>query len=221
MDRRQYLKTIGITAVSAGVVADACKTETKKNDTTAANAESQSTVDRMPEEKAAEDAIKNEPKFFSPEEFSTITILADIIIPKDDVSGSASDAKVADFIEFMVKDETELQTPLRGGLRWLDIHCLNAYQKAFKDCSAQQQIEVVDQIAYPAKAKPEMRYGVSFFNLMRNLTATGFYSTAIGWKDIDYQGNKPNQWNGVPEDVQKQYNVAYTEKELKECVSFS
>jgi gluconate 2-dehydrogenase gamma chain len=221
MDRRQYLKTIGITAVSAGVVADACKTETKKTDTAAATAESQSTIDRMPEEKASDDAIKNEPKFFSPEEFSTIAILADIIIPKDEVSGSAGDAKVTDFIEFMVKDEPELQTPLRGGLRWLDIHCLNAYQKAFKDCSAQQQIEVVDQIAYPAKAKPEMRYGVSFFNLMRNLTATGFYSTAIGWKDIDYKGNTPNKWNGVPEDVQKQYNVAYTEKELKECVSFS
>jgi gluconate 2-dehydrogenase gamma chain len=221
MDRRQYLKTIGITAVSAGVIADACKTETKKTDTTIANAESESTINRMPEEKTSDDAIKNQPKFFMPEEFSTISILADIIIPKDDVSGSASDAKVADFIEFIVKDDPELQTPLRGGLRWLDIHCLNAYQKAFKDCSAQQQIEVVDQIAYPAKAKPEMTYGVSFFNLMRNLTATGFYSTEMGWKDIGYVGNRPNQWNGVPDDVLKQYNIAYTEKELKECVSFS
>jgi hypothetical protein len=221
MDRREYLKTIGITAVSAGIIADACKTETKKTDATAASTESQSTINRTPEEKAADDAIKNEPKFFTPEEFSTITILADIIIPKDDVSGSASDAQVADFIEFIVKDDTDLQTPLRGGLRWLDIHCLNTYQKAFKDCSPEQQIEVVDQIAYPAKAKPEMSYGVSFFNLMRNLTATGFYSTQMGWKDIGYVGNAPNQWNGVPEDVQKQYNVAYTEKELKECISFS
>ena len=148
-------------------------------------------------------------------------MLADIIIPKDEVSGSASDAKVADFIEYIVKDEPDFQTPLRGGLRWLDIHCLNTYQKAFKDCSAQQQIEVVDQIAYPAKAKPEMAFGVSFFNLMRNLTATGFYSTQIGWNDIGYVGNSPNQWNGVPDDVLKQYNLAYSEKELKECISFS
>ena len=65
-----------------------------------------------------------------------------------------------------------------------------------------------------------MSYGVSFFNLMRNLTATGFYSTQIGWDDMGYVGNRPNQWNGVPEDVQKQYNVAYSEKELKECISF-
>ena len=175
----------------------------------------------MPEEKAHEAEIKNEPKFFTPEEFATITVLADIIIPKDDVSGSASDAKVADFIEYIVKDEPDFQTPLRGGLRWLDIHCLNNYQKAFKDCSAQQQIEVIDQIAYPEKAKPEMAYGVSFFNLMRNLTATGFYSTQIGWDDIGYIGNRPNQWNGVPDDVLKQYNLAYSEKELKECISFS
>lgn len=223
MDRRKYLKTLGVTAVTAGVLVDACKNETKENAASAkpAENESASTINRMAEEKAYEDAIKNEPAFFTAEELSTITILADIIIPKDEVSGNASDAKVADFIAYIVKDEPDYQTPLRGGLRWLDIHCLNTYQKAFKDCSTQQQIEVVDQIAYPEKAKPEMSYGVQFFNLMRNLTATGFYSTQIGWKDIGYVGNTPNQWNGVPDDVQKHYNVAYTEKELKECISFS
>ena len=221
MDRRKYLKTLGVTAVSAGVLADACKTENKGKPLNPVTTESTSTIDRMPEEKAHDEEIKNEPKFFTPDEFATITVLADIIIPKDEVSGSASDAKVADFIEFIVKDEPDFQTPLRGGLRWLDIQCLNNYQKAFKDCSAQQQIEMVDQIAYPAKAKPEMAFGVSFFNLMRNLTATGFYSTQIGWNDIGYVGNKPNQWNGVPDDVLKQYNMAYSEKELKECISFS
>jgi hypothetical protein len=217
MDRRKHLKILGVGAVTTSVLVDACKTD--KKEPLAKLAEP--AIDRMPEEKAHDDAIKNGDKFFTSDEFATITVLADIIIPKDDVSGSASDAKVADFIEFIVKDEPNLQTPLRGGLRWLDVHCLNAYQKAFKDCSAQQQIEVVDQIAYPEKAKPEVNYGVSFFNLMRNLTATGFYSTQIGWDDIGYVGNKPNQWDGVPEDVQKQYGVAYTEKELKECISFS
>ena len=218
MDRRKYLKTLGVTAVTAGVLVDACKTEKKETPATSENANA---VDRMAEEKAYEDTIKNSAKFLTPEEFATITVLADIIIPKDEVSGSASDAKVADFIEFIVKDNPDYQTPLRGGLRWLDLQCLDRYQKAFKDCSADQQIEMVDQIAYPAKAKPEMAAGVSFFNLMRNLTTTGFYSTEMGWKDIGYVGNKPNQWNGVPEEVLKQYNLAYSEKELKECVSFS
>ena len=66
-----------------------------------------------------------------------------------------------------------------------------------------------------------MKQGVAFFSLMRNLTATGFYTTEMGVKDIGYIGNVPNQWNGVPDDVLKQYNLAYTEKELKECVSFT
>jgi len=220
MDRRKYLKTLGVTAVSIGVVADACKTDKKEAEATATT-ENKFGINRMEEEKVYEEKLINAPKFFTPEEFTTITVLADIIIPKDDVSGSASDAKVADFIEFIVKDEPGYQTPLKGGLRWLDMHCLNNYEKAFKDCTPEQQIEVVDQIAYPEKAKPEMSYGVSFFSLMRNLTATGFYSTQIGWADMGYVGNKANQWNGVPEDVQKQYGVAYSEKELKECISYS
>ncbi|HEY2726837.1 MAG TPA: gluconate 2-dehydrogenase subunit 3 family protein, partial [Parafilimonas sp.] len=93
MDRRKYLKTLGITAVSAGIVADACKTEKKENNNNAktATTESDNGVDRMPEEKAHEESVRNEPKFFTPEEFSTVTILADIIIPKDEKSGSASD----------------------------------------------------------------------------------------------------------------------------------
>jgi gluconate 2-dehydrogenase gamma chain len=136
------------------------------------------------------------------------------------VSGSASEAKVPEFIEYIVKDMPQHQTPLRGGLRWLDLQCLKKYEKSFVDCSSSQQIEMVDQIAYPAKAKPEMQQGVVFFNLMRNLTATGFYTSEIGVKDIGYAGSTPNQWNGVPQDVLDQYKVAYTEKELKECISF-
>jgi hypothetical protein len=87
------------------------------------------------------------------------------------------------------------------------------------DCSSQQQIAMVDQIAYPAKAKPEVKQGVAFFGLMRNLVTTGFYTSEIGGKDLGYMGNTPNMWNGVPDDVLKQYGYAYTDKELKECMS--
>ena len=92
------------------------------------------------------------------------------------------------------------------------------FEKPFIDCSKQQQLSLVDQIAYPLKAKPDMKQGVAFFNLMRNLTASGFYTSEIGIKDIGYKGNTPNQWTGVPADVLKQYNLAYTDKELKECI---
>jgi hypothetical protein len=206
--------------VSTGLVLEACETADKKVKTSdVAAKEAEANADRMAEEVAYNKELKAE-TFFTKAELATITVLADIIIPKDEVSGSASDAKVADFIEFIVKDQSEFQTPMRGGLRWLDLQCLGRYEKTFSDCSQQQQIEMVDRIAYPRKAAPDMTQGVNFFSLMRNLTVTGFYTTAIGFKDVGYVGNRVNQWNGVPADVLKQYNVAYSERELKECINY-
>jgi gluconate 2-dehydrogenase gamma chain len=219
MDRRKSIKTLLIGTVSAGALAEACNTEEKKpaQQPAAENAAAAGGINRMKEEAGYEKELQSK-TFFTPEEMTTITILGDIIIPKDEVSGSASDAKVPAFIEFIVKDMPEHQTPLRGGLRWLDVQCLSRWGKAFKDCTQPQQMEMVDDIAWPKKAKPEMAQGVAFFSLMRNLTATGFYTSEIGVKDVGYIGNVPNQYNGVPDDVLKQYNLAYTEKELKECV---
>ncbi len=218
MDRRKSLKALLVGTVSTGVLLDACNTSDKK-----APADKPATtgngINRMKEEAAHEKEITST-TFFTPHEMATITILADIIIPKDDVSGSASDAKVPDFIEFIVKDMPKHQVPMRGGLRWLDMQCLTRFKNSFAECNKQQQIEIVDAIAYPKKAKPEMKQGVAFFNLMRNLTASGFYTSQIGVKDVGYMGNAPNNWNGVPADVLKQYNLAYTDKELKECISF-
>jgi gluconate 2-dehydrogenase gamma chain len=223
MNRRDSLKALVVGGISTTVLLDACKQPAKD---AAADSKGKDTgkiadqPDRMEEEKLADKKVLDMPKFFSVNEMATITILGDIIIPKDAVSGSASDAKVPDFIEFIVNDMPEHQTPMKGGLRWLDMQCLKRFDKAFKDCNHTQQMEMVDEIAWPKKAKPEMHQGVAFFNLIRNLTATGFYTSEIGGKDVGYMGNVPNQWNGVPDDVLKQYNMAYTEKELKECVSF-
>ena len=222
MDRRKSLKLIATGAVAVPAVIAGCTTGDKKA-TEAKTGEPVFNLDRNPDELKYEKELLAKEKFFTPHEMATITILADIIIPKDEVSGSASDAKVPDFIEFIVKDMPSHQVPMRGGLRWLDMQCLKRHEKTFKDCTSQQQIELVDLIAYPEKAKKtkELTQGVAFFSLMRNLTATGFYTSEMGVKDIGYAGNKANQWNGVPDDVLKQYNVAYTEKELKECVSFN
>jgi len=218
MDRRKSIKTLLVGTVSTGVLVEACKNEDKKEvlkDDTA----KVSGLNRMKEEAEYEKEVAAK-KFFTDHELATITLLGDIIIPKDDVSGSASDAKVPEFIAYIVNDMPEHQTPMRGGLRWLDMQCLNRFEKAFTDCSKEQQMQLVDEIAWPKKAKPEMRQGVAFFSLMRNLTATGFYTSQMGVKDVGYIGNSPNQWNGVPADVLKQYNMAYSEKELKECVNF-
>lgn len=217
MDRRKSIKALMIGTVGAGVLVEACTSADKKNIAASVDA---SLDDRMQEEKAYLAKMAKEDKFFNEHEMATITVLGDIIMPKDDVSGSASDAKVPEFIEFIVKDMPSHQTPLRGGLRWLDLHCYKLYEKAFVNLNTAQQITVVDSIAYPEKAAKELAQGVSFFNLMRDLVTTGFYTTEIGIKDLGYVGNAPNQWNGVPDDVLKQYKLAYTEKELKECLSF-
>jgi gluconate 2-dehydrogenase gamma chain len=219
MDRRKSLKILAGTAIASGAALAGCNPGTEKPETTAV-AKPEFTIDRNPDELKHEHNVLEMDKFFTDHEMATITVLADIIIPKDEVSGSASDAKVPDFIEFIVKDMPQHQTPMRGGLRWLDMQCFKQFDKSFVDCSSAQQIEMVDQIAYPEKAQPEMAQGVAFFNLMRNLTATGFYTSEMGVGDIGYAGSKPNQWNGVPQDVLDQYKVSYTEKELKECISF-
>jgi gluconate 2-dehydrogenase gamma chain len=223
MDRRKSIKTLVIGGISIGAIAEACNRHENSPIAPATSDKDAiaSGINRMKEEMAHEKMINDEPAFFTADEMATITLLGDIIIPKDEISGSASDAQVPAFLEFIVKDKPEHQTPLRGGLRWLDVHCLNRFGKAFKDCEQARQMEMVDEIAWPEKAKPEMRQGVVFFNLMRNLVATGFYTSEMGVKDIGYIGNAPYQWNGVPADVLKQYNLAYTEKELRECISFS
>jgi gluconate 2-dehydrogenase gamma chain len=221
MDRRKSLKLIGFSIAGTGVFLEACKNADKKATLDkAAAGDPNTSFNRMPEEAAAYKKITAE-KFFTEDEMATIAVLSDIIIPKDEVSGSATDAKVPEFIEFIVKEKTEFQIPMRGGLRWMDLQSVKLFGKSFKEANNQQQISLVDEIAYPKKAKPEMRQGVSFFSLMRNLTATGFYTSEIGVKDVGYMGNQPNQWNGVPDDVLKQYGLSYTEKELRECVSYT
>lgn len=225
MDRRKSLKIIGLGSLSSTVLFDACKlSDKKKPEAATATAAGGSTPaagpDRQPQEIEHYNRIISS-TFFTEHEMATIAVLADIIIPKDEVSGSATEAGVPEFIEFIVKDMPQHQVPLRGGLRWLDRECYRRFQKNFKACDQSQQLLVVDDIAYPQKAKPEMTQGISFFTLMRNLTCTGFYTSRIGIDDMGYKGNQPNQWNGVPDDVLKQYGLAYTEKEMKECVSYS
>lgn len=219
MDRRKSLKLIATGAVAVPAVIAGCNTTEEKKTGTE---DPQFSIDRNPDELKYEKELLAKEQFFSDHEMATIIILVDIIIPGDEVSGSASEAKVPEFIEFIVKDMPQHQLPLRGGLKWLDVQCLKRFDKSFKDCSSRQQIEIIDMIAYPDKAKEnkELLPGVSFFALMRNLTATGFYTSEIGVNDLGYAGSKPNQWNGVPEDVLTQYGLSYSEKELKECISF-
>ena len=207
MKRRDSLKAIGLTALASGLLLDSCKEDaTKTQQASVLQTPNADNVGRQEFEIERDKKLHAE-TFFTKHEMATITVLADIIIPKDDKSGSASDAKVPEFIEFIVKDMPDHQLPMRGGLRWLDLQCTKRFNHAFVDCTNAQQIEMVTAIAYPLKAKPEMKQGVTFFNRMRDLTATGFFTSKMGIADIGYVGNSPNRWTGVPEDVLKQYGM--------------
>ncbi len=206
MNRRESLKAIGITTLSAGVLLDACKPKDTEVPTGKLTGNKDGDIDRQAVEIEREKALHAQ-TFFTPHEMATITILGDIIIPKDSRSGSASDAKVPQFIEFIVKDMPDHQLPMRGGLRWLDVQCLNQYGKAFKECTGNQQTAMVEAIAYPAKSAPDMQQGVAFFNRLRNLVASGFFSSKMGIEDLGYVGNRPNQWEGVPPEIIKQYGL--------------
>ncbi|WP_162053396.1 gluconate 2-dehydrogenase subunit 3 family protein [Pontibacter pamirensis] len=221
MDRRESLKALAIGSLSAGTLLAGCDnniiTDEKKSAKAVKREANSEGYGRTAEEKER-DARLMEEKFFTDAEMVTITMLSDIIIPADDRSGSASDAGVPEFIEFIVKDRPENQVPMRGGLRWLDIKSNKLFGQPFAKASKAQQIELVDLIAYPEKAAPENSQGVTFFNQMRNMTAMGFFSSKMGIEDMNYKGNKPNAWDGVPDEVLKQYGLYYDEKTLAQCL---
>lgn len=205
MNRRDSLKTLGVTALGAGLFLEACKSPEESHIVKKENLGEAAGREKWEMERL--EKLMAQPDFFDAHEMATIAVLADIIIPADEVSGSATEAGVPEFIAFIVKDMPEHQLPLRGGLKWLDRECLYRYEKTFKDCSEAEQLELVKEIAYPELAKPEMQQGVAFFNRMRNLTASGFYTTKMGMDDIGYMGNRPNTWPGVPEEVLAQYDL--------------
>lgn len=142
------------------------------------------------------------PKFFNAHEWATIGILADIIIPRDERSGSATDAAVPQFMDFMMVDQSARQTAMRGGLAWLDRECQTRFDKMFVDCTTSDRTKVLDDIAWPSKAPAGMSHGVAFFNLFRDLTASGFWTSKMGIKDLQYIGNVfVPEWKGCPDDV--------------------
>lgn len=210
MNRRESLKAIGISTLSTAVLLEACKTHADKSPSASVQNDDfgeGGTTGLQEFEKERLKELNKKPAFFNDHERLTLIALGDLIIPRDEVSGSASDAKVIDFIDFIVKDIPEHQVPLRGGLKWLDLQCLNRYGHSFIGSGASQQLEILEEIAYPLKVKPDLQQGAVFFDRLRNLVATGFYTSQIGIKDLGYAGNVPGKWEGVPADVLAQYNL--------------
>jgi gluconate 2-dehydrogenase gamma chain len=149
------------------------------------------------------------PKFFTAAEYATVVALADVIIPKDARSGSASEAGVPEFVDHFVNLQEPRQVAMRGGLVWLDTECRRRFDKAFVNLADAERRQVLDDIAYPAKADPRFSHGVRFFTAMRDLVAGGFWSSKVGVKDLGYQGNVPTVWDGAPQAVLDKLGVKY------------
>ena len=101
---------------------------------------------------------------------------------------------------------------------WLNNESKKRFDKLFVDCSDAEKSEIIEDIAWPENATPDMAYGVGFFNRMRNLVATGFFTSEIGVEYLGYQGNTPNIWNGVPDEVLEKHNMSYDQKTLEETI---
>ncbi|HEV2180073.1 MAG TPA: gluconate 2-dehydrogenase subunit 3 family protein [Gemmatimonadaceae bacterium] len=140
-----------------------------------------------------------QPTVFTPHEWETVNVLVDIIIPRDERSGSATDAGVPEFMDRILVLYPEDSLPIRGGLAWLDHECVDRFGRPFAQCNANERNAVLDDIAWPSRAKPEVSQGVAFFNRFRDFTATGFFSSKMGVADLQYQGNTfVAQWTGCP-----------------------
>lgn len=153
------------------------------------------------------------PKFFTTHEWRLVTILTDLIIPKDERSGSATDAKVPEYIDWLMADEEtsrDSRTSMRGGLAWIDLQSQIRFGKTFAGATDAQRKQILDDIAWPKKARPEMSQGVSFFNRFRDLTASGFFSTEMGYKDVRFVGNVFNPgYNGCPPEAMAKLGVSF------------
>jgi hypothetical protein len=158
-----------------------------------------------------------QPKVLNAHEWKTIHVLSDLIIPADERSGSATEAGVPEYIDdwlhFNERAEMRgsgmrsgrrgaLLAEIRGGLTWLDMESNRQLGRDFVDCSQAQQKQMLDRIAYPKKAAPEDAPGVAFFNHLRGLVVSGFFSSKMGVQDLPYLGNTVvGEWRGCPQNV--------------------
>jgi gluconate 2-dehydrogenase gamma chain len=198
VSRRHMLGVLGAAPVAAGM------TWTQAE---AAQARQQAQQARQ---EAARTGQAYEPKFFTAHEYDTVTALVDMILPADERSGSASDAGTPEFIDFMMVDQPGRQIAIRGGLAWLDRECLKRFDRTFLDAGDEERRQVLDDIAWPVKARPEMSHGVRFFSSLRDLTATGFFSSRIGVEDLQYMGNTfVAEWKGCPDEALRKLGVSY------------
>lgn len=139
------------------------------------------------------------PKVYTEHEWQTVRTLVDDLFPRDERSGSATEAMVPEFMDTMLDLEPGMRTAHRGGLAWLDHECRERFDATFVAATDAQRREILDDIAWPARAREGYGHGVQWFNAFRDFAATGYWTSEIGVADIGYLGNTPRpSWDGCP-----------------------
>lgn len=150
------------------------------------------------------------PKFFTRQEYQTVTGLSELIVPADERSGSAVDAGAPEFIDLLCSENTELARIYSGGLAWIEAWMRRHHGTGFLRSSAIQQTGLLDQLVAaeqaadtgtdkPGTANPsEMEPGVKFFQWIRKMAVDAYYTSEIGIADLGYQGNTALETYTVP-----------------------
>ena len=221
MNRRESFKTILLGTIAGATLATTvgCEKDVPKVEEQTSEL---GLYGRTPKEIERDNDLMTQ-VYFDEHELTTIAILCDIILPATATAGSATDAEVPAFIEFIVKDLPDNQLPIRGGLMWLNSESNRRFDKIFAECNDTQQIEIIDDVAYPDDdgEKPELAPGIKFFDKIRGLVVTGYYTSKIGLEDLGYKGNTPNVWDGVPQDVLDKHGMKYDEDWMPKFVDQS
>jgi gluconate 2-dehydrogenase gamma chain len=142
-------------------------------------------------ERAASTSGGYTPKYFSSHQYETLQALCQAIIPPDHETGGALEAGAPEFVDLLTSENKDYQLQLGGGIQWLDSTCIDRYGQSYLQCSHEQQIEILDLIAYRMSAEKDSRLspGIEFFSALRKLTADGFFTSKIGIKYLGYVGN--------------------------------
>jgi Gluconate 2-dehydrogenase subunit 3 len=217
MRRRDTIKTLLVGSLAGGAILSGCDPVSTVESGAEEEKLNNTGYGRTSEEIARDEKL-TAIQYFDETEMTLLAVLCDLILPADTNFGSATDAGVPEFIEFIVKDIPKHQLPLRGGMMWLNSRANSLFNLEFSACSEMQQKSLLDEIAYPAEEGAEPGPGNIFFSLLRNLVLTGYYTTKMGVESLGYKGNTPNAWDGVPQDVLDKHGMAYDEEWLAKCI---
>lgn len=140
------------------------------------------------------------PLTFTPAQLDKIKVIVDVILPRDQVYPSASEAGVHDFINEWIsapyKKQSEDRQIILEGLEWIDRRAKSLTKASFLKSTPRQRSALIEQLA--ATLPSDENKATAFFARVRYLTLGAYFSTEAGIKSINYIGNVPitGDWPG-------------------------